>query len=185
MFEFSELVGNWRENRHTVGGVAATENRTHSSFNEITTLTGTPQEGNVAGTHLLDKNGNLTDDGRRTYQWDAWNRLRKVFRKADGQPIAEYTYDSHNRRLRKVITNGGLEGTTPNGRTDFYYDGWRVMEEHDVNDAILQQYTYGNYLDEVWAIDDRRGGIAVAQLDDGTGSQRKFYHHNSLYMCTD
>ena len=56
------------------------------------------------------------------------------------------------------------------GTKDFYYDGWRVMEEHDGSDAILRQYTYGNYLDEVWTLDDRRGGITVANLNS-SGSE--------------
>ena len=42
------------------------------------------------------------------------------------------------------------------------------------------RFVYGNYLDEVWTIDDRNG-VTVAQLNDGTGGQRKFYHHNTLY----
>ena len=40
---------------------------------------------------------------------------------------------------------------------------------------------YGNYLNEVWTLDDRRGGITVAQLNDGTGAQRHFYHCNAAY----
>ena len=42
---------------------------------------------------------------------------------------------------------------------------------------------YGNYLDEVWTLDDRSAGTGgtVAQLNDGTGGQRKFYHNNSLF----
>ncbi len=42
-------------------------------------------------------------------------------------------------------------------------------------------YCYGNYLDEVWTIDDRTGAISVADLNDGTGSERHFYHCNTLY----
>ncbi len=42
-------------------------------------------------------------------------------------------------------------------------------------------YCYGNYLDEVWTIDDRTGAISVADLNDGTGNQRHFYHCNTLY----
>jgi len=39
----------------------------------------------------------------------------------------------------------------------------------------------GNYIHEVWTLDDRTGGTTVAQLNDGTGGQRKFYHQNTLY----
>jgi RHS repeat-associated protein len=170
-------LGNWTQNQHTTASVQNTENRTHSDFNEIVAVGGTPYAGGNTGTQLLDKNGNITDDLTRTYQWDALNRLRAATDKASGNLIATYFYDCHNRRMRKVVTNSG----DLNGPTDFYYDAWRVMEEHDGTDAITQQYTYGNYFDEVWTLDDRRGGITIAQLDDGTGAQRLFYHQNTLY----
>ena len=42
---------------------------------------------------------------------------------------------------------------------------------------------YGNYLDEVWTLDDRSAGTGgtVAQLNDQTAGQRKFFHNNSLF----
>ncbi|MBI1929358.1 hypothetical protein HYR99_34580, partial [Candidatus Poribacteria bacterium] len=159
-----EGLGNWPrfDNNGTV------DNRTHSDFNEIVVTQG--------ATLTHDKNGNTTDDGTHTYEWDALNRLRNATNKGTGLLVGTYTYDCHNRRMRKVVTN--LRAL--NGTTDFYYDGWRVMEEHDVNDAITQQYTYGNYLDEVWTM-DKRAGVTVAQLNDGAGNQRRFYHCNTLY----
>jgi RHS repeat-associated protein len=176
-------LGNWVSNKHTEGGVMGVEDRMHGSFNEIVKLTGMPYDGNATGTYLYDKNGNLLDDGVRTYQWDALNRLRKVFKKTDmgNVLVAEYTYDNSNHRMRKIVSNGGVDGTAPNGTTDFYYDDWRVMEEHDSTDTITQQYVYGNYLDELWALDNRRGGITVNQLNDGIGQERLFYHTSTLY----
>ena len=61
-----------------------------------------------------------------------------------------------------------------NGTTNYYYKGWRVFEDHDAADIITQQYVYGNYLDEVWTLYDRRGENTAAQLNDRTGSQRRF-----------
>jgi RHS repeat-associated protein len=162
------------------------ETRNHTDFNEINQRT-------VAGNNALlahDKNGNTTDTGAfgasfpgsgLKLEWDALNRLRKVHKwdpaSFSYQLVAEHTYDCHNRRIRKVVTNSGAI----NGTTDFCYEGWRVVEERDGADAVTQQYTYGNYLDEVWTLDNRRGGITVVQLNDGTGSQRHFYHQNTLY----
>ncbi len=74
----------------------------------------------------------------------------------------------------------GAKSCALNGMTDSYYDGWRVVEERDAADAILRQYVYGNYLDEVWTMDNRVGAT-VAQLNDATGNQRQFYHSNTLY----
>jgi RHS repeat-associated protein len=173
-------LGNWTANTHTTGGTTGTENRTAGLFNQITTLSGSPYDGNVPGTYLYDPNGNLTDDGVRTYQYDAMNRLRNVFRKSDGLQVAAYLYDSGNHRARTVVTNGGLDGTVSNGTTDFYYDGWQVVEEHDGSNAITQQYVYGSGLDEVWTLDNRRGSITVAQLNMPVGDFRHFYHANTL-----
>ena len=50
-----------------------------------------------------------------------------------------------------------------------------MRERGDDSDVITQQYAYGNYLD------DRRGGITVGDLNDGTGSDRHFYHCRSLH----
>ena len=174
-------LGNWVSNVHTESNTANTENRTHSDFNEIVAVSGTPYAGGATGTQLLDKDGNMTDDLTKTYKWDALNRLREVRDKGTGNLLGTYFYDCGNRRIQKVVTNSG----SLNGTTAFYYDGWRVMEEHDGSDNDLRQYTYGNYLDEVWTLDNRRtsGGasISVASLNDGSGAQRLFFHSNTLY----
>ena len=127
-----------------------------------------------------DKNGNLTrtrEDVRLEY--DTFNRLKAV--KSATQTLAEYVYDASNRRMEKVVSNGGVPGDSNlNGTTRYYYHGWRVCEERDGSGNIQRQFTYGNYLDEVWTIDDR-DGVTVAQLNDTTGAHRHFAHCNTLY----
>src|SRR5262249_20929698 len=86
--------GNWVSNTLTTGGVASTENRSHSNVNEVALVSGMPYGDRVDSALEYDDNGNLIDDGVRTYEWDALDRLRKVIRKADGQEVASYTYDS-------------------------------------------------------------------------------------------
>lgn len=171
---------------------ARVETRNHTDFNEINQRTVSAQN----TTLTYDGNGNTTDTGYSSLggqsfpggglrmEWDALNRLRKVWKNnntpgstGDDILVGDYTYDCQNRRMRKVVTNSG----SLNGTTDFYYEGWRVVEEHDGSDAILQQYTYGNYLDEVWTLDNRRSGITVAQLNDLVANERHFYHANTLY----
>lgn len=152
-------VGNWDQ----VDGL----DRTHSSFNELLTENGT--------TFDYDDNGNQTVDGTNDlrYEWDYRNRLRRVT-DADGNLIATYAYDAANRRIRKDVSNSGaLDGTT-----DFYYDGWQVLEERDAVNALTQQYVYGNYIDEPLVLDRNLGGDDTAT---GPGDQRLFYHQNTLY----
>jgi RHS repeat-associated protein len=163
-------VGNWQE----VDG----ETREHTSFNEIAQR----DDGAGSVTPLsYDKNGNETDDGTFLFDWDFANRLRKVTRKADGAPVAEYSYDALNRRIRKEVTNSGaLDGTT-----DFYLDGWRVIEERNAADVVTQQYVYGITIDEPLVVDQNTNGDKTAM---GAGDQRLFYHQNtqgSVFALTD
>jgi RHS repeat-associated protein len=153
-------VGNWPQ----VDG----ETRQHSSFNEITV-----RNNGAPSTLLSDNNGNMTDDGEFTFQWDYLNRLRTVTRKSGGTPIAVYSYDAVSRRIRKQVTNSGAL----NGTTDFYLDGWREIEERNGADALVQQYVYGVYIDEPLVLDRNLGGGDTAV---GVGDQRLFYHQNTL-----
>ena len=166
-------LGNWQS---VWKNSATAQTRTHSDFNEIVNNNGT--------TLTYDTNGNLTDDGTVTVEYDALNRVKEVKRKSNSETLATYLYDASNRRMQKVVQNGGLpDDETLDGTTRFYYHGWRVLEERDGSGDIQRQFTYGNYLDEVWTIDDR-DGVTVANLNDsssGTAADRHFAHSNTLY----
>lgn len=154
-------VGNWQQ----VDG----ETRQHSSFNELIHV----EDGSPFNLDY-DDNGNLTDDGTYEFAWDYRNRLRTVTRKAGGALIAVHAYDADDRRIRKVVTNSGAL----NGTTDYYYDGWQVLEERDGGDVLTQQYVYGRYIDEPLALDKNEDGDGSAT---GPDDNRLFYHQNSLY----
>ncbi|MBI3949729.1 MAG: Ig-like domain-containing protein [Acidobacteria bacterium] len=163
-------VGNWQQNVLTTSGVAMTGTRQHSSLNEIVRQT----TGSSAVETFYDENGNEVDDGELVLRWDYTNRLRQVRRKSDGALIAVYSYDAHGRRIRKVVTNSGaLDGTT-----NFFYDGWRTIEERSGTHAVVQQYAYGMYIDERLVLDRNLNGDNSAI---GAGDQRLFYHQNTLY----
>ena len=154
-------VGNWLQ----VDG----ETRMHSSFNE---LIETDDGGGGITTYQYDDNGNQINQGF-LYEWDSRNRLRTVARKSDGAPIATYSYDALNRRISKDVSNSGpLDGVTR-----YYYDGWRVVEERDGADNLVQQYVYGLGLDEPLILDLNLDGGPDAT---DPGDQRLFYHQNAL-----
>jgi RHS repeat-associated protein len=170
-------AGNWTELTTTESGSSTRENRKHTSFNEISLI----NDGGVSNHRSHDNNGNLTDEdglsagtGIYAFEWDHINRLQRVKRKSDGNVVAVYVYDAFGRRIRKVVTNSG----NLNGKTDFYYDVRRVIEERDGGDALTQQYVYGNYIDEVLVLDRNQDGDTTAT---GTGDHRLFYHQNNLY----
>ena len=141
-----DLLGNW--NSKTTDGV--TEARTHNEVNEIAAIETQPL--------VHDDNGNLVDDGDRSYDYDEENRLVRVTRKVPVEVLGEYQYDALGRRVRKQ-DNFGQE-------TLYFYDGQRIVEEQDGSGVTRATYVFGNYLDEVLTMD--RGG--------GT----YYYHQNAL-----
>jgi RHS repeat-associated protein len=149
-------LGNWNNTAFTpVGGSPTTEYRRHNYLNQITRYGTTPvlyDHGNNAAS--LDPNveargnGNIADDGLRTYQYDALNRLSQVFRKSDGLVIANYYYDALGRRTIKFVSNGGIPNDPAlNAIWTYLYDGARIVEE--LNGTTAAQYVWGQYIDEL------------------------------------
>jgi RHS repeat-associated protein len=149
-------LGNWRRTVFTPeGGAPQTEIRQHNGLNEITRIQNGATQTNLTydGT-TGHSNGNLKNDGTRSYAWDALNRLMQVKRTSDNAIIGQYVYDALNRRIRKVIPDlggglGGLTGDIPAGTTDCIYSGWRCVEERDGSNNPTIQYVWGIYLDEL------------------------------------
>jgi RHS repeat-associated protein len=123
-------------------------------LNEITQYAATPvlyDHGNNAGGPFPTRgNGNITDDGVRTYGYDAMNRLTTVQRKSDGAIIGQYTYDATGRRIRKVVSNGGLSGTIANNTYRYISESQQIVEELLVGGSTttLRQFIWGQYIDE-------------------------------------
>jgi len=96
-----------------------------------------------------DFDGNLTDDGRWHYTYDAENRLTSMETTAAGVPrqLISFTYDYLNRRISKKV-QGGWNGSTYTS-TDlwlrFLYNGWNLIAEinHYAGDTVLRNYFWG------------------------------------------
>jgi RHS repeat-associated protein len=187
-------LGNWRRTDFTLvptSGPKQTvaEVRQHNGLNEITriqdtnSITGTSQKDFTYDGAAGASNGNLSDDGTRSYVWDALNRLMQVNRVSDGAVIGQYVYDALNRRIRKTIPDlgdnlGGLTGNIPAGTTDCIYSGWRCVEERNPfggggsTDTPTIQYIWGIYLDEllqqfnIVAINGFSPNVALYPLQD-------------------
>jgi RHS repeat-associated protein len=145
-------LGNWSITTITPeGGSATVQSRTHNKLNEVTQYGSTPvyyDQGNNSGTPPQKGNGNIIDDGVRTYAYDAFNRLTTVKAKSSGNPVAAYTYDALGRRIQKVVSNGGLSGTIANGTTRYLYGGPQCVEER-VSGSTTRQFVWGQYIDEL------------------------------------
>lgn len=86
----------------------AVASATYDAANEQTAFAG--------ATLSYDQNGNLTNDGVNTYQWDARNRLTGI----SGGATANFAYDALDRRVSKAIN--GIS-------TQFAYDGDDIAAE--------------------------------------------------------
>lgn len=102
--------------------------------------------------------GNLTQDGRWTYTWDAENRLvamETVGACLQANPTfpaqrLEFTYDSTGRRLAKRVFTWNLSLETWNLTADtrFLYDGWNLLAEFSASTStsnlnLVRSYTWG------------------------------------------
>ncbi len=103
-----------------------------------------------------DGDGNLTNNGTFSFAYDDRNKLESV---DGGEDLASYQYDPLGRRIRKQV---GQEVT------EFYYDGQRVIEEH--NSGMISSYVYGTWIDDVLRM-DKSGEVY-------------YYHKNALGSVT-
>jgi RHS repeat-associated protein len=134
----------------------------------------------VDGTgYTYDENGNLTDDGTRTYVYDAETRLLEV--KEGGNTLASFTYRADG--MRKTMT-------TAEGTLTFHYDeDNNVTHETNQNNQIVASYTYGannelvsmtrngqtyiyqtNYRGDVTALTDSSGNVVTTYEYDAFGN---------------
>jgi RHS repeat-associated protein len=90
-----------------------------------------------------DADGNLTNDGRWAYTWDAENRLIGITANTPVGPRYQlaFAYDAKGRRIQKVVTNGSAVATT-----NFLYDGWNLVAELQPNSTPIRTYVWGSDL---------------------------------------
>ncbi|MGE0201950.1 MAG: RHS repeat-associated core domain-containing protein [Candidatus Melainabacteria bacterium] len=125
-----DMAGNRLSQTRTNGTASllptAVADATYDAANEQTTFAG--------ATLTYDANGNLTNDGVNTYQWDARNRLMGV----SGGATAAFTYDAFGRRTTKVV--GSLT-------SQFLYDGNDIAAEIGAG-AVGANYLRSLMIDE-------------------------------------
>jgi RHS repeat-associated protein len=97
---------------------------------------------------VYDLNGNLINDGQRTYTWDAANRLVKVSvldpTTGLSSRTSEFTYDGLWRRVR-ILEKQGVS-TVADRR--FVWNGAQIAEERDSSNAVQKRF-YGMGVQQV------------------------------------
>jgi len=90
-----------------------------------------------------DPDGNLTNDGRWSYTWDAENRLTGMAVNTTAGPHYQLTfaYDPKGRRIQKTSSTNGISTTI-----NFLYDGWNLVAILNPQASLLQSFVWGSDL---------------------------------------
>ena len=129
--------------------------------------------------YAYDLDGNLLDDGRWHYTWDAENRLNSmspsaaaiigVPTNAQRQTIS-FSYDYLGRRVRKTVANWNVTTYIATLDRKFIYDGWNLIAEYDASGStatVVASYTWG--LDLSKTLQDGGGVGGLLLINHSTG----------------
>ena len=129
-----------------------------------------------------DFDGNLINDGRWTYSWNAENRLIGMEASA-GVPVEakrklEFNYDFVGRRILKKVSvwNAGTSQYDLQSETRFIYDGWTPIAEIASNNSLIRSYVWGLDLSEDLEDAGAVGGLLL--VDEGGNRYQAGYDGN-------
>ena len=129
-----------------------------------------------------DLNGNLTNDGSRSFAYDDENQLISVVvTNATGVVTrSDFAYDGFMRRRTRVELALGTSGWLTNQTVRYIYDGSVVIQERDGNNLPVVTYTHG--IDQGGGLDSA-GGIGGflartdhSQLVVSASGAHSYYH---------
>jgi RHS repeat-associated protein len=143
---------------------------TKATFNAVNQLIS--EQSRTSSTFTYDKNGNLINDGVRTFEWDAADRLTAV---NIGAHRSEFSYNGLNQRTRIVEKNNGA---IISDRHYIWCGGAQPCEERDTNtgttlrrfyvlgeqDGASNYYYSKDHLGSIREMTDNSGNI-VARYD--------------------
>lgn len=139
-------------------------------------------------TFIHDLDGNLIDDARWHYAWDAENRLITVETSTAAVSVGvarqklEFAYDGQSRRISKKVYawNVGSSSYQLSAETKFLYDGWNLLAELNGLGSNVAIRTY------VWGLDlsdsaQGAGGVGglLSVTDAATGATHFFGYDGS------
>jgi RHS repeat-associated protein len=129
--------------------------------------------GGSAGSFTNDANGNLINDGVRTYEWDAEDRLVAA---VQGVRRSEFAYDGAGRRVRIVEK----DGATVLSDRRYLWCGLTICEERDAAGTTVTRRFFPQGMQEgtdaYFYTRDHLGSIR--ELTDSTGVVRARYEYD-------
>jgi len=128
-----------------------------------------------------DADGNLTNDGRWTYAWDAENRLVSLVSRTNigPQQLVKFEYHSKGRRIHKQVWPNTSGTGNPTNDVKFIYDGWNLMAILDSQSSMLQSFVWGSDLSGTMQGAAGVGGLLfICDLPSAIGSCAPAYDGN-------
>jgi len=137
-------------------------------------------------TFAYDADGNLTNDGRWSYVWDAENRLIRV----ESRPVTpqgswrrvEWQYDAFGRRIRQTTSDGssGTWQVTEDLKcvSDPVLFGRHVAELKGTNNALVRSYAWGLDLSGTMQGAGGVGGLLWMTIPSGSNPGTYFYAYD-------
>jgi RHS repeat-associated protein len=162
-FTFARTDVTLTNGNNTFSIAAQSPNGTNATNNLTVNLPGSV-------TLLYDSNGNLTNDGTRSFAYGAENQLTNAT--VAGQWKTDFIYDGLGRRriIREFTNSSGSWLLTCESR--LVYDGWLVIQQLDTNNLPVVTYTRG--LDLSGSLQGAGGIGGLLARTDTNGSP--FYH---------
>jgi len=121
-----------------------------------------------------DADGNLTQDGRWSYEWNSENRLIRMTTRSDVPgPHYQLTfqYDWMGRRIRKTVVDADTGQTISD--LIFLYDGWNLIAEVNAQTGeLIRTYVWGQDLSGSFQGAGGIGGLLWINVETGSHAGR-------------
>jgi RHS repeat-associated protein len=119
-----------------------------------------------------DLDGNLTNDGRWTYVWDAENRLLNMTANSSIPSAArlklDFAYDCRGRRNSKLVSDWTGSNYVARSTNKFVYDGWNLIAEMDPANTAIRSYSWGSDLSGTMQNAGGVGGLLALNTGSNT-----------------
>jgi len=115
------------DNIDSIGGPTGTKNGNYNNVNQVLSFNG--------DSFTYDANGNVIDDGKRTYAWDAENRLLSIGDKDEPQRKTTFRYDGSGRRVAIVTSNGA-----DSREKHYLWCALALCQARDSSDVVSRRY---------------------------------------------
>jgi RHS repeat-associated protein len=129
-----------------------------------------------------DLDGNLTQDGRFNYTWDAENRLTAMTNTASiaaaGKYALTFAYDYMGRRIQKIVYTNSSGTWVPSYTNKFLYDGWNVVAVLDGGNNLLYSFVWGSDLSGSMQGAGGVGGLVSMTVHNGANAGTYSYAYD-------